>query len=84
MISLFTLSTYVFSADATTGGTDLLAGTENNLVATLKGTGKTYLYIAEGILSLAVFIKTKNLLILGGILVVACFFNILLKVAGAS
>lgn len=61
---------------------DLLAGTTDDLVNTLNGSGKTYLYIAEGILSLAVYIKTKNLLVLGGIVVVSIFFNIMMKVAG--
>jgi len=80
IISLFTLSTHVFSAD-TTSGADILAGTADGLKATLNGTGKTYLYIAEGVLSLAAYIKTKNLLFLAGIVVVACFFNIMMKVA---
>lgn len=61
---------------------DILSGTTTALVATLKGSGKTYLYIAEGVLSLAAYIKTKNLLFLAGIVVVSIFFNVMMKVAG--
>jgi hypothetical protein len=63
---------------------DILAGTDKSLGATLSKTGKTYLYVAEGILSLAMYIKTKNLLVLGGIVVVAVFFNIVLKVSNIA
>jgi hypothetical protein len=66
------------------GGKDILEGTEGNIIATLNGSGKKYIYITEGILSLAVYIKTKNLLALFGIVVVAVFLEIILKVAGAS
>ena len=78
---LFMLSTHAFATDP---AVDILDGTAAGLTATLKGTGKTYLYIAEGVLSLAAYIKTKNLLFLAGIVVVACFFNIMMKVAGVS
>lgn len=76
---LFLLSTHVFASSD-----DILDGTAKSLTATLNGTGKTYLYIAEGVLSLAAYIKTKNLLFLAGIVVVACFFNIMMKVAGVT
>lgn len=79
LIYLLCVCTNVFADD-----TDILAGTATGLTNTLKGTGKTYLYIAEGILSLAAYIKTKNLLFLAGIVVVATFFNIMLKVAGIA
>ena len=69
---------------ALANGKDILEGTDANLIATLNGSGKKYLYITEGILSLAMYIKTKNLLVLFGIVVVAIFFNIILKVAGAA
>jgi len=61
---------------------DLLKGTETNLVDTLNGTGKKYLYIAEGLMSLLLYIKTKNVMLLVGILIVSIFFNIMLKMAG--
>jgi hypothetical protein len=62
-------------------GADLLAGTEATLLDTLKGTGKKYLYIAECIVSLLVYIQTKNVMVLIGIIVVAVFFNIMLTMA---
>lgn len=63
---------------------DILAGTADSLIATINGSGKTYLYIAEGILSLAAYIKTKNLLFLAGIVVVSVFLNVMLTVAGVG
>ena len=49
-------------------GTDILDGTEDDLVATLNGTGKKYMYLIEGILAIAGYMKTKNLLLLAGII----------------
>lgn len=72
---IFGLSTHALA-------NDLLSGTEANLVDTLNGTGKKYLYIAEGIVSLLIYIKTKNVIALIGIMVVAIFFNVMLKIAG--
>lgn len=65
-------------------GTDILKGTDASLWATLNGTGKNYIYAAEGILGLAGYMKTKNLLVLTGIVVVSIFFNIILSIAGQS
>lgn len=65
-------------------GTDILNGTDASLWATLNGTGKKYIYAAEGILGLAGYMKTKNLLVLSGIVVVSIFFNIILSIAGES
>ncbi len=65
-------------------GTDILAGTDASLWETLNGTGKKYIYAAEGILGLAGYMKTKNLLIFTGIVVVSIFFNIILSIAGES
>lgn len=62
--------------------TDLLAGTTDNLVDTIKSSGKIYIYIAEFILSIVAYIKTKNILFLAGIVVVSVFFNIMMSVAG--
>lgn len=76
-ISLVGLATQVFAAD-------LLKGTETALTETLKGTGKTYLYIAECVVSLLVYIQTKNIMVLVGIIVVAVFFNIMLAMTGVA
>lgn len=61
---------------------DLLEGTESALMDTLKGTGKKYLYIAECVVSLMAYITTKNVVVLIGIIIVAVFFNIMLKLTG--
>lgn len=66
------------------GGEDILSGTDTSLIATLNGSGKKYIYLVEGFLSLAMYIKTKNLLVLFGIVIVAVFFNIILKIAGVT
>jgi hypothetical protein len=66
-------------------GSDLLDGTGGDLIATLMGSRfKMFVYIGEGLLSLIAFIKTKNPLILFGIIVVAFFFNLILHVSGVS
>ena len=66
-------------------GSDLLDGTGSDLIATLMGSRfKMFVYIGEGLLSLIAFIKTKNPLILFGIIVVAFFFNLILHVSGVS
>ena len=75
ILSLAGLVTQVFAAD-------LLEGTETALMDTLKGTGKKYLYIAECVVSLMAYIATKNVMVLIGIIVVAVFFNIMIKLAG--
>ena len=63
-------------------GADLLEGTGNDLLTTIAGGRfKTYLYLSEGLFSLIAFIKTKNPLILTGIIVVAFFFNLICHVA---
>lgn len=54
---------------------DLLAGTTATAKETLNGSIKKYMYITEGILAVAAYIKTKNLLVLPGIAVVAFFMN---------
>ncbi len=75
VISLTSLATQVFA-------TDLLVGTEANLLETLKGTGKKYLYIGECVVSLLAYIQTKNVVVLVGIIVVAVFFNIMITMVG--
>lgn len=75
---------FFYFGETFAGGSDLLAGTEAELLATLQGTGKKYIYLAEGILSIAAYIKTKNLLVLTGIIVVAMFLNIVIKFASGD
>lgn len=58
---------------------DLLNGTTAAAKDTLNGSFKTYAYITEGIMAIAAYIKTKNLLVLIGIAVLAFFLNTVLK-----
>ena len=62
---------------------DLLKGTETNLIETVSKTGKRYLYIAEGITAVVAGIMSKNWLVLGGVVVVAIFINIVITMANA-
>jgi hypothetical protein len=84
-VRLFLLVSLIgLCGSALADGTDILSGTDASLWATLNGTGKKYIYAAEGILGLAAYMKTKNLLVLSGIVVVSIFFNIILSIAGES
>lgn len=71
-------------SSALADGTDILAGTDASLWETLTGTGKKYIYAIEGILGLAAYMKTKNLMVLTGIVAVSIFFNVILSIAGES
>lgn len=82
LCQLFLLMTVMCISSEVLAATDILDGTTDGLVATLNGSGKTYLYIAEGIISLAAYIKTKNILFLVGIVIVSVFFNVMMTVAG--
>ena len=62
--------------------TDLLAGSDTDLKDTLTGTFKKYLYWGEGIMAIAVLIKSRNVMACAGIIVVCLFFNTLLKLTG--
>jgi hypothetical protein len=62
-------------------GKDLLDGTADDLIQTINTTGKTYIYLAEGILSAALYIKSKNLLVLAGIL---CQWQLLWRVSNGQ
>jgi len=81
LLGLTVISLGIFADDT---GKDLLAGTSESLVKTLSGTGMKFVYLTEGIVSLAAYIKTKNLLVLSGVIVVSVFFNIILHIAGST
>ena len=65
---------------------DPLAGTAASLIATLKnnGVGRVFIYLTAGILAIAAYIKTHNLLYFGGIIAIAVFLNVLFKMAGVA
>jgi hypothetical protein len=68
------------STDVLAAGKDILAGTDTDLLATLNGSGKKYVYLIEMIMAIAGYMKTKNVFILGGILVVSVAFNAMIKI----
>ncbi|OGT67602.1 MAG: hypothetical protein A3J38_10145 [Gammaproteobacteria bacterium RIFCSPHIGHO2_12_FULL_45_9] len=76
------LGCLVFCSVVLAGGSDLLDGTDSSFWATFNGTGKKYVYAGEGILALVTYIRTRNVMALGGMVVVSVFINILLKFAG--
>ncbi len=79
-ICFIALSTHAF-ADS---GTDLLQGTDSSAWDTFNGTGKKYIYLGEGLVAVFTYIKTKNVMALIGIVIVAIFINVILTMAGQS
>lgn len=63
----------------TFAGEDLLKDTTGDAVSTIKGSGTKWAYIGEGITALLAYIKTKNFAVLFGVVVVAVFINLLIK-----
>lgn len=84
LICAWWMGVLVMSDAARANDLDLLKGTDQVFWATFNGTGKGFLYAAEGLLALATYIKTKNVLALVGIVIVGIFINIVLKFAGQS
>lgn len=81
MTTLMLVCRYAFATDD-----DPLAGTDKSLIATLgsNGTGRKFIYLVECIVSIAAYIKTKNLLMFGGVVGIAIFLNIMFTVAGIT
>jgi len=67
-------------------GDDPLEGTDKSLIATLgsNGTGRKFIYLVEGVVAIATYIKTKNVLMFSGVVAIAIFLNILFQVAGVT
>lgn len=65
-------------------GKDLLEGTTDDLSATILGKGKTFIYLAEIVLSIIVFLKTRNPAVFIGIIIITIGFNVMIKLAGLS
>src|SRR3990167_5993763 len=74
MTALILLCRQVFADD----GTDPLAGTDASLVKTLgsDGTARKFIYLIEGVVAIATYIKTKNILMFSGVVSIAIFLNI--------
>ena len=60
-------------------GTDLLAGSLDDMGAILGGTGKTILIIAESLTGVGIFITTRKWQHLGGVVIISTFVNFILK-----
>lgn len=62
---------------------DPLAGTDASLIATLGagGTGRKFIYLIECIAAIAAYIKTKNIMMFGGVVGIAVFLNVIFKMA---
>lgn len=58
-------------------GQDLLQGTTATALSTFNGSIKTFIYLLEIIMAVGVYIKTRNFMALGGIVVVAFFINVI-------
>ena len=63
------------------GGTDVLAGTTSDVSATIGGTGRKWIYIIEGVSALIAYRATKNEYVLGSVIAVAIFLNVLLAMS---
>jgi hypothetical protein len=74
LIGLFLLCTNIFAAD----GSDLLSGTDSDAWATLKGTGRNYLFLGEGVIGVIAYMVTKDIKKLLGLFVVAIFINLVI------
>lgn len=63
------------------GGTDVLAGTTADATMTMGASGKKWLYLIEGVSAIIAYRATKNIYVLGSVVGVALFANILLTMA---
>jgi len=74
-IGLMMVCQYAFAGD------DPLEGTGKALFATLgaSGMGRLFLYSAEGVVSIASFIRTRNPMVFSGIVILSVFLNAMFK-----
>jgi len=63
-------------------GQDILKGAEVDLSATLKGTGRTLLYITEIVTAVTTYIKSRNMMALVGVIILVLAFEFFLKLIG--
>ncbi len=61
--------------------TDTLAGSDTDIKDTLAGTGRHYILYIDGIAALLMFATRKNIIVLGSVIVVTLFINLLLFLA---
>ncbi len=70
LISLVALTSISFAASG-----DMLEGTSNALVDTILKTGKIYIYLGELVVAVIIYIKSRNIGVFTGIIVIAFFLN---------
>jgi hypothetical protein len=73
--ALMFMCTYVFAED-------ILKGTETNLIDTINGTGKKYLYISEFVVACLAWLTARNVKAFFGVLILSVGANIILKIGG--
>lgn len=62
-------------------GSDVLEGTMSDVNATIQGNGRKWIYLIEGISALIAYRSTKNIYVLGSVIAVAIFINVLLAMS---
>jgi hypothetical protein len=62
-------------------GQDVLDGTLGDVSATIGGAGRKWMYVIEGVSALIAYRSTKNVYVLGSVIAVAIFINVLLAMA---
>lgn len=77
VLGLILISGHVFAGS----GTDILAGTTGDVSATIGGTGRKWIYMIEGVSALIAYRATKNVYLLGSVIAVAIFLNVLLAMS---
>ncbi len=77
---IFSLTRYAF-ADTSTDASDLLAGTTAQAVTTIGGTGRKWIYLIDGGISLAAFTKSKNPYVFASVFAAAIFITVMVKMA---
>lgn len=70
------LSTQIAHAD------DLLKSAFDDANATFVGSGKKFIYLAEIVISIVGFMKTRNVMVLTGCVIIAIFLNLAMKIGG--
>jgi hypothetical protein len=76
-IGVMFLSTHVYAVD-------LLAGTTADALDTVGKSGRNWIYIIDGAISVAAFAKTKNPFVFFSVLAVALAITVILKMAATA
>lgn len=61
---------------------DLLKDTDKNLIDTINGTGKKYLYIGEFVVACFLWLQSRSAKVFFGVLILSIGANIILKMGG--